>query len=60
MQTNEPEQSPDDLLTTAEAAVLRKVSVETVRRSIRAGTLPVVRQGRAVRIRRCDALGGDQ
>ncbi|CPR70009.1 helix-turn-helix domain-containing protein [Mycobacteroides abscessus] len=49
-----------ELLTTAEVAALRRCSVETVRRRIRDGSLPVVRQGRAVLVRREDALSGDQ
>lgn len=48
------------LLTVAEVAAVRRCSVETVRRRIRDGSLPVVRQGRNVLIRREDALRGDR
>lgn len=48
------------LLTIAETAALRRCAVETVRRRIKAGALPVVRQGRSVLIRREDALAGDR
>lgn len=47
------------LLTIAEVAALRRCSTETVRRRIKAGVLPVVRQGRQVLVRREDALRGD-
>lgn len=45
-----------DALTTAEAAALRHCSVDTIRRAIGRGELPVVRVGRTVRIPR-EALG---
>lgn len=50
------EEAEHELMTVAEVAALRKVSVETIRRRIRAGALPVIRDGNRVRIRRVDAL----
>jgi excisionase family DNA binding protein len=50
------EEAEHELMTVAEVAALRKVSVETIRRRIRAGVLPVVRDGNRVLIRRTDAL----
>lgn len=50
------EDEKPELMTVAEVAALRAVSVETIRRRIRAGVLPVVRDGNRVRIRRTDAL----
>ena len=46
----------NDLLTRAEAARYLRVSDRTVSRLIRAGQLPAVRIGRAVRIRHADLL----
>jgi excisionase family DNA binding protein len=47
-----------EYLTRAEAAVLLRVSVSTIDRRAKAGTLPVKRLdgGRAVRFRRVDVL----
>ena len=42
------------LLSTEAVAVLLSLSVRTVRRMIAAGDIPVVRIGRAVRVRRVD------
>lgn len=58
MENANAEQHP--LLTVAEVAALRRSSVETVRRRIKDGTLPVVRQGSRVLVRREDALRGDE
>lgn len=50
---------PDDqLLTMAQVAAMWNSSVDTVRRRIRAGSLPTVPVGRGVRIRREDAMKG--
>jgi excisionase family DNA binding protein len=46
----------DDLLTRAEVARYLRVSDRTVSRLIRAGELPALRIGRAVRIRQSDLL----
>jgi excisionase family DNA binding protein len=46
----------DGLLTRAEVAQYLRVSERTVSRLIRAGQLPAVRIGRAVRIRHSDLL----
>ncbi|SLJ22946.1 DNA binding domain, excisionase family [Mycobacteroides abscessus subsp. abscessus] len=53
------EDEKPELMTVAEVAALRKVSVETVRRRIKAGLIPVVRAGGRVLIRREDALQMD-
>ncbi|MFT8179772.1 helix-turn-helix domain-containing protein [Mycobacteroides chelonae] len=53
------DQIEHELLTVVETAAVRRCSVETLRRRIRDGSLPVVRQGRTVLIRRTDALAGD-
>jgi excisionase family DNA binding protein len=52
--------SREELMSTAEVAALWGCSVETVRRRIRSGALPVVRMGSVVRVRRTDALAGQQ
>lgn len=41
---------PDRLLTTREAAEILNTSVKTVWRRIKSGALPVIRDGRSVRI----------
>lgn len=48
--------NPADLLTRAEVAQYLRVSDRTVSRLIRAGQLPALRIGRAVRIRHADLL----
>jgi excisionase family DNA binding protein len=45
---------PDDFMTVAEVAALLKLNQQTVRNWIDAGTLPGVRVGRRVRIKRSD------
>jgi excisionase family DNA binding protein len=45
---------PDRLLTLREVAAYLRYSVRSVRRLIAVGRLPVVRLGRAIRVRRCD------
>ncbi len=44
----------DDLLTLPQAAARLSCSVATVKRRIRAGTLPTFRDGRIVRVRELD------
>ena len=51
-----PADATDDLLTRTEVARYLRVSDRTVSRLIRAGQLPAVRIGRAVRIRHADLL----
>ena len=51
-----PADATDDLLTRAEVARYLRVSDRTVSRLIRAGELPALRIGRAVRIRQSDLL----
>jgi excisionase family DNA binding protein len=45
---------PDEFMTVAEVATTLKVNQQTVRNWIDAGTLPAVRIGRRVRIKRSD------
>jgi excisionase family DNA binding protein len=46
--------SEDEFLTVAETAAVLKLNQQTVRNWIDAGTLPAIRIGRRVRIRRAD------
>lgn len=58
-----PTSSTADLpayLTTEEVATTLRVDVETVRRWLRSGQLPAVKQGRVYRIRREDALARER
>ena len=48
---------PDEFLTVAEVAEILKLNQQTVRNWIDAGTLPAVRIGRRVRIKRSDFDG---
>ena len=50
----EPERTEESFLTVAEVANLLKLNQQTVRNWIDAGTLPAVKVGRRVRIRRSD------
>ena len=45
---------PDEFMTVAEVAAILKLNQQTVRNWIDAGTLPAVRIGRRVRIKRSD------
>jgi excisionase family DNA binding protein len=49
-----PELTPDDVMTVAEVAATLKLNQQTVRNWIDAGTLPALRVGRRVRIKRPD------
>ena len=49
-----PDTSRNQLLTIREVAVLHNASEKTIRRRIDAGELPVVRDGRLLRVRRVD------
>jgi len=54
--------SEHTLLTVAEVAVYLRVAQQTVRKWLAEGSLPVIRLGRSVRIRRSDVetfLGGE-
>lgn len=46
--------SPDDELTVAEAAAIRKCSVAAMRKQVQRGGVPSVKRGRKVRVRRGD------
>jgi len=46
--------STDELLTVAEMAAILRLNQQTIRNWIEAGTLPAIRIGRRVRIRRAD------
>ena len=46
--------APDEFMTVAEVATILKLNQQTVRNWIDAGTLPAVRIGRRVRIKRSD------
>jgi excisionase family DNA binding protein len=48
------ELTPDDVMTVAEVAATLKLNQQTVRNWIDAGTLPALRVGRRVRIKRSD------
>jgi len=50
----DPEDTEDSFLTVAEVAELLKLNQQTVRNWIDAGSLPAVKVGRRVRIRRSD------
>jgi excisionase family DNA binding protein len=55
--TNSAAQTPtsaDQLLTVAEVAAILRMNQQTIRNWIDAGTLPAIRIGRGVRIRRAD------
>ena len=45
---------PDEFMTVAEVAAILKLNQQTVRNWIDAGTLPAVRIGRRVRVKRSD------
>jgi excisionase family DNA binding protein len=49
-----PPTSADQLLTVAEIATILRMNQQTIRNWIEAGTLPAIRIGRRVRIRRAD------
>jgi excisionase family DNA binding protein len=49
-----PPTSADQLLTVAEIATILRMNQQTIRNWIDAGTLPAIRIGRRVRIRRAD------
>ncbi len=50
----QPPTSTDQLLTVAEIAATLRMNQQTIRNWIEAGTLPAIRIGRRVRIRRAD------
>jgi excisionase family DNA binding protein len=49
-----PASQPDEFMTVAEVAAILKLNQQTVRNWIDAGTLPAVRIGRRVRMKRSD------
>lgn len=56
----QPAQSDDDWLTVAQVAELRGITVAAMHKLVQRERVPIIRIGRAVRIRRRDALGGNQ